>query len=662
MPAPPSIPLPRPIVYPEKTVEKTEFLERLVLSAQSWVVDSLARQRTRRLWTITKLVKDHSEKICNLSDDELRQAAKMLRHGLRTSNCDDINTVAQCFAIVREASGRVLGMRHHDVQILGSYVMLRGMIAEMQTGEGKTLTATLAATTAAIAGWPVHVVTVNDYLAERDAEIMIPLYEFFGLSVGIVVSGQDPVERSAAYACDITYCTNSELAFDYLRDRLELGHTGGNIQLKVNALIGENDCVQSLKLPGLYFAIVDELDSVLVDEARTPLIISGESDLSKDMEKYDQALEIASQLQEGSDFQIRIQERSVVLTKSGGKKVKTLTEPMGGVWRRKILREELIIKAISALLLYHRDEHYLVADDKVQIIDEYTGRVMPDRFWGEGLHQMIELKETCEMTGGRVTLARMTYQRFFRRYERLGGMTGTCSEIARELWRVYRLAVAKIPTHKPLRRIVKEDQVFMTQDEKWNAIVDEVRRLHAIGVPVLVGTRSVAASEVAATYFKNAGLPAMVLNAAQDSDEADIVGDAGQFGKITIATNMAGRGTDIKVPDDVEALGGLHVIMSERHDSVRIDRQLEGRSARQGQAGCYQAMLALDDPLMEMDKTGLLAPMARSLMPILGKWVGRKAMKLAQLQAERLHARMRNDLLKMDEKLGNALAFTGKPE
>lgn len=654
--------LPRTEIYPERTVARLHALDYRVLAAQSWWIHAGSKRKVRALSGAVARTVQMARAAARMDDAALQRAAREIAPVLRRTGCFDPEAVPRCFSLVREASQRILGMRHYEVQVMGALALLQGNIAEMETGEGKTLTATLAAGAAALAGWPVHVVTVNDYLVERDAEQMRPLYEFFGLSVGTVRSGQTPEQRRTAYACNVTYCSNKELAFDYLRDKIERGQRSSNLQMKMDTLTGIGHQAPRCLLPGLHFAIVDEADSVLIDEARTPLVISSQAGQSRDAERYRQALDLAEKLKAGRDFRIHTRERTIRLTESGLTRIERRAARLGGMWDGKVLREELVTKALTAQHLYHPDEHYLLREGKIQIIDEYTGRVMPDRFWGEGLHQMIEVKEGCEVTGTRVTLAQMTYQRFFRRYKRLAGMSGTCSEVARELWQTYRLAVLCIPTHRPLQRIARTDRVYLTQKDKWQAIVKEVTALHRRGVPVLLGTRSVAASEMAAACLSDAGLPFAVLNAAQDIEEAEIIARAGDRFRITVATNMAGRGTDIKVSEEVEALGGLHVIMSERHDAQRIDRQLAGRTARQGQAGCFQSILSLEDPLMDMDPLGLLARPARGIMAHGGDWVGRLVLRVLQRRAERLHARMRRKLQQQDERLGDALAFAGKRE
>jgi preprotein translocase subunit SecA len=553
-------------------------------------------------------------------------------------------------------------MRHFDVQVIGAFAMIKGMLAEMATSEGKTLTATLVAGAAGLAGVPIHIVTVNDYLAGRDAELMGPLYASLGLSVGIVVGGQNAAERRAAYACDITYCTNKELAFDYLRDRLVLGQSAGDLTLKMESLHSPSPRSQQLRLRGLHFALVDEADSVLVDEARTPLIISGAAETAIDADTVASALELAAGLEAGADFIVSNEERRIHLTVAGQARVAAFAQVLGGHWRSVVSREELARQALSAIHLFNRGEHYVVTDDKVQIVDEYTGRIMPDRLWSDGLHQMIEHKEGCVLSTRRSTIARITYQRFFRRYRRLAGMSGTLQPVAAELWRVYRLPVVTIPTAKPIRRIHRPDVVAATDEEKWRVIVARVASLHERGVPILIGTRSVASSERASAELHAAGLPHTVLNATQDRREAEIVAEAGERGRITVATNMAGRGTDIHLADGVGDLGGLHVIMTERHDARRIDLQLAGRAGRQGDPGSFEAILSLEDALMDTDSGVALSGIAKAANRFLGDWAGREASNYAQRRAERLHARMRADLLRSDQWQMKTLAFSGKPE
>jgi preprotein translocase subunit SecA len=532
-------------------------------------------------------------------------------------------------------------------------VMLEGKVAEMETGEGKTLTATLPACAAALAGIPVHIVTVNDFLVLRDAAWMKPLYGFFGLKVGTITEGMTPEARRAAYACDITYCTNKQLVFDYLKDRLMLGQEARPLHLQVEGLHAEYPRTGRLLLRGLCFVIVDEADSVLVDEARTPLIISNVADTAQETQVYLDAIAMARQLVSGVDFSIRPRERDVELTERGQRHAASLAEPYGGVWIGPRRREELIRRALSALHLFQRDKQYLLRGNKVQIIDEYTGRVMADRSWERGLHQMIEAKEGCAITGQQETLARISYQRFFRRYLRIAGMTGTAREVARELWSVYRLPVVTIPTNRPVRRVALPDRLYLTADAKWAAIVETVRRLHSEGRPVLVGTRSVAASEHLSELLAKDGLAPQVLNARQDQEEAKIIASAGERGRITVATNMAGRGTDIRLGPGVAEIGGLHVIATERHEARRIDRQLFGRGGRQGDPGSFEAVVSLEDEIVQ----GAFGSLAKRLA-----WAGAPLVGLAQRLAERHHAVIRRDLLRVDDHLSDLLAFTGRPE
>jgi len=627
-------------MYPERDAPREGALDRLLATGEyhagRW------RSSRRRLQRIVAATRE------SLALDELR--ARLRREGFT----EELTGAA--FALVRAAAERTIGMRHFDVQLVGGWALLQGMVAEMETGEGKTLTATLAAATAALAGRAVHVITVNDYLAERDAAALRPLYEALGLTVGCVKHGIDPEARRAAYRRDIVYCSNKEITFDYLRDRLALGGRPRPIAQRIAALAGTGGA-DKLLLRGLQFAIVDEADSVLIDEARTPLILSSKGDSTKEEAVYRQALELARAL--GPEH-FRVEDSALELTAAGSERVRALAAPLGGVWSGPRRSELLVRQALTALELFDRDKHYLVRDDKVQIIDEYTGRLMPDRSWEQGLHQLIEIKEGVEVTGRHETLARISYQRFFRRYQHLSGMTGTAAEVAGELWAVYRLRVARIPTNRPVRRARLPDRVYGRAEDKWRAVIEAIEQRHLVRQPVLVGTRSVAASERLASLLESAGLSFRLLNARQDADEAAIVADAGQPGRITVATNMAGRGTDIKLAAGVAERGGLHVICTERHDSGRIDRQLFGRCGRQGDPGSCEAILAADDDLAATHAklpSAWLANMER-----VPSRTGRLLYWLAQRRAEAAHSRARRALLQMDESLGDMLAFSGRCE
>jgi preprotein translocase subunit SecA len=645
----------------ERPERRETALDAMLLKVQAEFMAATARPRSRRLKDILPLVERHEQELRALATEDCGSTIREIATALRRQQDFSDHTIARAFALIRELSDRILGKRHFDVQLIGAFAMIKGTLAEMATGEGKTLTATLVAGTAGLAGIPIHVVTVNDYLVQRDAELMRPLYAALGLSVGVVVAGQKFEERRAAYACDITYCTNKELAFDYLRDRMVLSQSAGDLALKMEALSSNSPRSHQLRLRGLHFALVDEADSVLIDEARTPLIISGPAESEIDSDTVAGALELAATLEPGLDYG-STEDRRIFLTARGQQRVANFSEGRGPAWRSVITREELARQALAAIHLFRKGEQYVVVEDKVQIVDEYTGRIMPDRFWSDGLHQMIEHKEGCVQSHPRTTIARMTYQRFFRRYRRLCGMSGTLRPVARELWRVYRLPVATIPTAKPVQRIHRPDTVVATEDAKWKLIVMRVAALHERGVPVLIGTRSVVASQRASEKLLEAGLPHTVLNAAQDKHEAEVVAEAGERGRITVATNMAGRGTDIHIAEGVDELGGLHVIMTERHDALRIDLQLAGRSGRQGQPGSFEAMLSLQDPLLDFVGGIALSHLANAASGSVADRIGSAALRYAQRRAERIHARMRMDLLRSDQWQMKTLAIAGKSE
>ncbi len=649
--------------YPQREEPQLAGLEWQVARAVGYFRQRLGG-RLVGLAALLRRMAIHEAHYADLDAAGLSQAAAELRKDLFAQGFKD-ELVARAFALTREVSQRTLGIRHFDSQVAGGWVMLQGKIAEMQTGEGKTLAATLPACTAALSGIPVHVVTVNDYLVTRDAEWMRPVYETLGLTVGTITEEMDADARRVAYGCDITYCTNKQLVFDYLKDRLVVGRGAGRLRLELQGLHQTSEGKGGrLLLRGLCFAIVDEADSVLVDEARTPLIISQSREAAGESRRYRQALQLANTLGTGVDYTVDLQRRDIEFTSRGKGRLWELVQPMGGIWQGERQRESLVLQALHARHMFERDKHYLVRDGKVQIIDEYTGRVMPDRSWEQGLHQLIEVKEGCEITSPPDTLARISYQRFFRRYLRLAGMTGTAREISGELWSVYRLGVVTIPTHRPPQRRRLPTRVYGNGAAKWRAVVERIRALHTDGRPVLVGTRSVAASEHLSALLEDAGLPHRVLNARQDQAEAEIVADAGQPGRITVATNMAGRGTDIHLGPGVAELGGLHVIATERHEARRIDRQLFGRCARQGDPGSFESLLAIDDELVSTYYRGFFTKLLgrAGTRGCLVPGAGAVVVARAQRAAERRHARMRRALLKMDEYLGNVLAFSGRPE
>jgi len=615
----------------------------------------------RRLEPLVTRVEARWREFETLDEAALRTRTAEVMQRVRRKAADP-EAIVEALALACEAAIRELGLRPYPVQILGALVMLAGGVAEMATGEGKTLTAGLAAVCGALRGQPVHVVTVNDYLALRDGQGLQPLFGFFGLSVGITQAGQSPAERRQAYACHVTYCTNKDVVFDYMRTQLAQGSQVSmrRAWLRQN-LDGSHAAAATVERLGL--AIVDEADSILIDEARTPLIISRERETGL-AEVCAAALGLARSLEAEHDYLVDAQTRGVELTEAGRERLRELTREWSGVWRSERQREHLCLQALAAERTFRRDRDYIVRDGKVQIVDEFTGRVLADRSWERGLHQMVEAKEGCEITPHRDSIARLTYQRFFTRYETLGGMTGTAREVAGELWAVYGLRVVTVPTHRPVQRRIGPTRLFRSGAERWDAVAERCREEVAAGRAVLVGTRSVQQSEALSARLNELGIGHEVLNAKQDANEAEIVALAGQPGRVTVATNMAGRGTDIKLHPDLAARGGLHVILTEFHESPRIDRQLYGRGARQGDPGSCEALVSLEDDLFER-----FAVDARRTLGSLGRgsaeappWAAAMLRRLAQHRAERAHARARLETLRQEEKMGRMMAFAGRGE
>ena len=548
----------------------------------------------------------------------------------------------ECFALVREAGTRVLGMRHYDVQLVGGMVLHQGRITEMKTGEGKTLVATLPIVLNALTGKGVHLITVNDYLARRDAAWMGKIYTFLGLTVGVIVHGLSDEERQAAYGSDITYGTNNEFGFDYLRDNMKFYK-------------------ESLVQRPLNYAIVDEVDSILIDEARTPLIISGASEESTQL--YRKVDAIIPRLVRGEkskedgveptgDFEVDEKARSIAMTEQGVSKCEKLLGIDNLYDPANVSYQHHVLQALKAHHLYHLDVEYIIKDGQVVIVDEFTGRLMPGRRFSDGLHQALEAKENVKVEAENQTLASITFQNFFRMYEKLAGMTGTADTEAVEFKQIYDLDVSVIPTHRDMVRMDFPDMIFKTQREKFVAIVDEIVDCHKRGQPVLVGTVSIEKSELVSNMLKKRGTPHNVLNAKQHELEAQIVAEAGQKGKVTIATNMAGRGTDIVLGEGVKELGGLHILGTERHESRRIDNQLRGRSGRQGDPGSSRFYLALDDDLMRLFGSDRIA----GLMDTLGMQEGEaienrmvsRAIEGSQKRVEAHNFEIRKQLLDYD--------------
>jgi len=591
-----------------------------------------------------------------LSEAALRDKLLELRQWYRRQARDNESRLMEAMAAIREAADRKLGLRPFEVQLMGALALRRGYLAEMATGEGKTLTASLAAV---IAGWsrrPCHVVTVNDYLAERDAAWLQPLYGFCGVSVGHIIGSMQAPERLRSYDRDVTYTTSKEIVADFLRDRLRLGDLHEPSRRMIRQLLHPVSFArQGLVMRGLHTAIIDEADSVLIDEAVTPLIISGAAGGVAMAQAYEQAWAFAKTLQAGVDYQMDLRYREAELFPPGEAKIEKHLTELPALWRGPARLRELIKQALTARELYHRGKQYVIQDGKAVIVDEFTGRMMPMRRWRDGLHQMIEAKEALAVSPQDETLARLSFQRFFRCFRRLAGMTGTAREAAAEFWHIYHLPVLPIPTNKPCIRRELPDRVFLDWESKWAAVVDEITRLHATGRPVLVGTRSIAVSEALAERLTTLKLPFNLLNATRHRDEAIIVAGAGHRGRITIATNMAGRGTDIKLEPGVAELGGLHVLATERHESHRIDRQLYGRAARQGDPGSAQAFVSMEDELLKR----FVPEMVRERLGWSTGRVAGVAFRFAQSSAQRLAFRQRRSVLKYDTWLAESLSFAG---
>ena len=538
-----------------------------------------------------------------LSEAEMLKRGQELR--AKSKGGDSLNgLLVEAFALIREAAKRTIGQRHYDVQLVGGMAIHWRCIAEMETGEGKTLVATMPAFLNALPGKGVHVVTVNDYLAHRDAEWMAPIYQMLGMTVGCIQTGQEDGARRAAYNCDITYGTSKELGFDFLRDELKRFQAGGDAEKKTfeQAFLGRgtrHDAVRPVQR-GHHYAVVDEADSILIDEARTPLIIGANNQpTQEEAAAYYGADQLAATLVRGKEFKYDPAERKAELNAAGRRKIQAVAGHSSFAALTVDGLYEYVERALRAQIAYLRDRDYVVVDKEVVIVDEFTGRMMPGRQWQEGLHQAIQAKEKLEITLETITAARVTVQDFFLRYKKLAGMTGTASSDAAELRRIYKVGVFKVPTNRKGKRVWTPDRVFSTEVEKFQAVAEEIIRLHKHGVPVLIGTRSIERSEHLSKLLTDAGVEHQILNAKNHEIEAQIVAQAGQIGQVMVATNMAGRGTDIKLAEGVADLGGLHVIGTERHESRRIDRQLAGRCARQGDPGHSEFYVSLEDEIIE---------------------------------------------------------------
>jgi len=608
--------------------------------------------------TRAPLWKDKTDRALRESLADLREAFRRNKQG-----CED--RLPDALAAIREAADRRLGLRPYVVQLAGALALYRGNVAEMATGEGKTLTAGLTAgLTAVVWGWvgrPCHIITVNDYLADRDAKWLRPLFRFCGVSVGRVIAEMEPHSRREEYRHDVTYTTSKEILADFLRDRLRLDSLQDAGRRQIRALSGHSqDIEKGLVMRGIHAAVVDEVDSILIDEAVTPLIISRQMPNEPFVEACREANRIAATLLPGVDYRVDQQFKDIDLLPGREDQLAERAGSMPRLFRGRDQHRELIQEALKAREFFHRDTQYVIQSGKVVIVDEFTGRLMPQRTWSAGLHQIIEAKEDIPITAPTETLARLSFQRFFRFFHRLAGMTGTAREAAGELWHIYGLPVVPIPPNRPCQRKVHPRRIFTEQESKWQAIVDEVAERHGQGQPVLIGTRSVKASEDLATRLARLDLPFQVLNAIRHREEARIVSHAGERGSITVATNMAGRGTDILLEDGVARLGGLHVIATECHEAGRIDRQLFGRCARQGDPGSARSFVSMDDELLcryvpSAARNGIRS--ALRLRAPTSVWAAEQAVRWAQRKAQGMAFHRRRSVLRTDTWLDDSLSF-----
>ena len=621
------------------------------MSALTKIFGTHSDRELKRITPLVDKVESYRDEMKALSDEELRGKTKEYKERLeKGETLDDL--LPEAYATVREAASRVLGMEHYRVQIIGGIILHQGRIAEMRTGEGKTLVSTLPAYLNALEGKGVYIVTVNDYLAKRDSEWMGKVHEFLGLTVGVVLNDMSNDERRDAYNCDITYITNNELGFDYLRD---------------NMVIYKEQLVQR----GLHYAIIDEVDSVLIDEARTPLIISGQS--GKSTKLYEACDILAQQLTRGEDvpeyskmdaimgieqeetgdFIVNEKDKLVNLTQQGVEKVEKFFHIDNLADPENLEIQHNVILALRAHYLMFRDQDYVVKDDQVMIVDEFTGRIMPGRRYSDGLHQAIEAKEHVKVKRESKTLATITFQNFFNKFEKKAGMTGTALTEEKEFRDIYGMDVIEIPTNRPIARIDHQDAVYKTKKEKFKAVVEEVKEAHEKGQPVLVGTITIETSELISGMLKREGIPHTVLNAKFHEQEAEIVAQAGQHGAVTIATNMAGRGTDIKLDEDAREAGGLKIIGTERHESRRIDNQLRGRAGRQGDPGESQFFISLEDDLMRLFGSERLMSVFNALGVPEGEQIQHKmltsAIEKAQEKIEYNNYGIRKNLLEYDQ-------------
>ncbi len=621
-----------------------------MLKTVASILPGSPHRKLARWQRVVPRIEQLTGKLNNVSGADLRKQAMSLRYRVRSGESLD-RLLPDAFALVCEAASRQVGLRHYPVQILGGIALHHGCIAEMETGEGKTLTATLPMFLNALAGKGTHLATANDYLARRDADWMGPVYESLGMTVGVIESQMPPSDRKQAYACDITYGTAKEFGFDFLRDRLQSRKNQQNLSDTLALMLGQSESAadDGMLNPRSHFALIDEADSILIDEARTPLIIGafGGDDMRVVSAAYRWAAHMAESFEEDRHFAYDKEVRNVELNAAGRQLMRTLPKPSELDSVSLPYLHEYIERAIKVERDFQQDRHYVIRDGEVVIVDEFTGRLAEGRKWRGGIHQAIEAKDQLEVTRPTGQAAQITVQELFSRYDRLAGMTGTASSSARELKKMYGTLVVQIPTNRPNLRKRLPDRIFRTEDDKWDAIVDEVQQILSDGRAVLIGTRSIDKSETLSARLSSAGITHRVLNAMKLVEEANIVTEAGEPGKVTVATNMAGRGTDITLGEGVAEKGGLHVICTELHDSARIDRQLAGRSGRQGDRGSYRQYLALDDDILATglgtDKADQLRKTHQSSAPPLDH-LG-PLFRQSQQKVERKHFRERQVLM-----------------
>lgn len=621
-----------------------------IVTRATSLAHGLAGWKMENWKSLLPVIATHEQEYKNLTDREIRKQSLALRYRARSGESLS-RLLPEAYALVRVTSERTLGMRHYDVQMLGGIALFKGAIAEMETGEGKTLTATLPVYLRALMGYGSHLATVNDYLAARDAEEMAPVYEALGLTIGVIQTQDSRDQRRAAYHCDITYGTAKEFGFDFLRDRLLLRRMGRQL----SEFLGEGSSQRWDEAGDMpvqresYYCVVDEADSILIDEARTPLIIGsiGEDAVDQITQTYAWAAHHASIFEENDDYEYDHEKRKVELTYAGRQRVRALPKPDLVTEMGLVDLYEYIERSVKVFRDFHLDQHYVVLDGEITIVDESTGRLAEGRKWRDGIHQAIEAKENVEITVATGQAARITIQDLFLRYRFLGGMTGTARSATREFRKVYKLNVIQIPTNRPNQRMQWDDKVTGHADAKWNAVVDEVKRINAEGRPVLIGTRSIEKSETLSKLLDGEEINHQVLNAHEVEREADIVAQAGQNSKVTVATNMAGRGTDIKLSEGVADIGGLHVICTELHDSARIDRQLIGRCARQGDPGSYRQFMSLDDDIFReahgREKSERIARQGESRVDVASHFASQT--RKAQAKVEKKHYRDRATML-----------------